>query len=139
MQDEIEEKVSEIMKAHRVRTIYCVGYSHGGALALLATEDMTYLHQWEDLNVLGIGFGAPRVVWGWVPKAVKRRLYNYMTVRNIPDIVTHVPPMVLGYRNISKPFKIGAWGKYSPIKAHYPQSYRDSLIYYEQMGSRGRK
>jgi hypothetical protein len=44
MRDEIEGKVCEALAANSsTKKIICIGYSHGGALAVLATEDMAYL------------------------------------------------------------------------------------------------
>ena len=122
MRDEVEAMVAEILKDHRVKNIVCVGYSHGGPLSVFATEDMEYLYG-KDYEVSGYGFGAPRVLWGIVPKAVKHRLRRFTTIRNIPDLVTHVPPKVLGFRNAGTLLKVGKIGKYTPIKAHYADAY----------------
>ena len=123
MRDEIEAKVREILSQNPdVKKIVCIGYSHGGALALFATEDMEYLYG-DRLTVEGYGFGAPRVLWGYVPKAVKNRLQAFQVIRNIPDIVTHLPPVLLGFRHVASPLKVGKAGKYSPIKAHYDTAY----------------
>ena len=125
---DIEGYVAEILAVHHpeVKKIVCVGYSHGAALAVLCTEDMEYLYG-NALEVSGYGFGTPRVLWGIIPKDVKHRLRNFTSVRNIPDIVTHVPPMVFGFRNAGKLVKIGKKGKNSPIKAHYPSAYIEEL------------
>lgn len=123
MQDEIEGLVEDCLQAYpEVNKIVCVGYSHGAALSVLATEDMEYIFG-EDYEVSGYGFGTPRVLWGIVPKEVKHRLRNFVSVRNIPDIVTHVPPMLFGFRNAGTLVKVGEKGKYSPFKAHYADAY----------------
>lgn len=122
MRDEIEIRVAETLQQHTdISEITIVGYSHGGAMALLATEDMTYLHG-DRMAVSGYGFGAPRVLWGYVPKAVRERISAFVTVRNIPDIVTHLPPKIFGYRDMNVK-EIGEKGKYNPIEAHYSSSY----------------
>ena len=122
MRDEIEDCVALTLKKHtEIANITIIGYSHGGAMALLATEDMNYLYG-EKFNVSGYGFGAPRVLWGYVPKAVRERISAFTTVRNIPDIVTHVPPKVFGYRDVNIK-EIGKKGKYKPVKAHYDTAY----------------
>ena len=126
MRYEIEECVAETLKEHpEITDIIIVGYSHGGAMALLATEDMTYLYG-DKFNVSGYGFGAPRVLWGYVPKAVRERISAFTTVRNIPDIVTHVPPKVFGYRDVNIK-EIGESVKYNSIEAHYSSSYIEEL------------
>lgn len=123
MRDEIEAYVEEILSNNpNLKKIVCVGYSHGGALALFATEDMEYLYG-GSYEVKGYGFGAPRVIWGIVPEAVKNRLQAFQVIRNIPDIVTHLPPVLFGFRHVASPLRIGERGKYSPIKAHYNSAY----------------
>ena len=123
MRDEIEQKVREILFQNpEVKNIVCIGYSHGGALALLATEDMEYLYG-ERVTVKGYGFGAPRVIWGILSKPVKNRLQAFTVIRNIPDIVTHLPPVLFGFRHVARPLRIGESGRYSPIDAHRPTSY----------------
>ena len=127
MQTAIEESVAEILASHtEIKKIVIVGYSHGAALAVLATEDMEYLYG-ESYEVSGYGFGCPRVLWGIVPSEVKYRLRNFTSIRNIPDIVTHVPPMLLGFRNAGTLIKVGKKGKYNPFKAHYASAYIDEL------------
>lgn len=127
MRDEIESSVLKILEiTPEIKNIVCVGYSHGAALSVLATEDMAYLYSGEYV-VTGYGFGAPRVLWGFIPKAVKHRLERFVTVRNIPDIVTHVPPRLFGFRNAGKLLRIGKTGKYTPIRAHYPEVYITEL------------
>ena len=122
MQNEIEVGVAQALREHpEITNITIVGYSHGGAIALLATEDMTYLYG-EKFNVSGYGFGAPRVLWGYIPKAVRERISAFVTVRNIPDMVTHLPPKIFGYQDINIK-EIGEEGKYKPIEAHLSSSY----------------
>ena len=128
IRDDIEGDVAEILAIDHteIKKIVCVGYSHGAALAVLATEDMEYLYG-NALEVSGYGFGTPRVLWGIVPTEVKHRLRTFTSVRNIPDIVTHVPPMLFGFRNAGTLVKVGKKGKYNPIKAHYPSAYIEEL------------
>lgn len=126
MRDEIEEQVADLLSKKDIQNITCIGYSHGAALAVLCTEDMEYL--WgSQYKVKGYGFGCPRVLWGIVPKEVKERLRNFKSIRNKPDLVTHVPPKIFGYRNAGELIKIGKDFKYNPIKAHYPEVYIKEL------------
>ena len=126
MRDEIENRVAETLQQHTdISNITICGYSHGGAMALFATEDMAYLYG-EEFNVSGYGFGAPRVLWGCVPKAVRGRISAFETIRNIPDLITHLPPKVFGYRDINVT-EIGEEGKYKPIEAHYNSAYMAEL------------
>lgn len=122
MQDQIEYKVTKHLELHQIKNIVCVGYSHGGALSLLATEDMAFLYG-DRVNVTGYGFGSPRVLWGIVPKTIKNRLKGYKVIRNVSDLVTHVPPALFGFSHGGEVVKLGQRGKYNMIKAHRPESY----------------
>lgn len=123
MRDDIEQKVAAILNAQEIEKIVCVGYSHGAALALLATEDMEY-HHGQTVSVEGWGFGAPRVLWGRVPAQIKHRLRHFTPVRNIPDIVTHLPPAVFGFKHVNL-LRVGEPRKYGIIDAHRPEAYRE--------------
>jgi hypothetical protein len=119
---EVEAVVSQSVASFETTEIICVGYSHGAAVAGLATEDMTFLFG-DRISVCGFGFGCPRFIWGPLPRDAKTRFSNFTVIRNIPDLVTHLPPFILGYRHIGHFVKIGKKGGYSPISAHYPQAY----------------
>ena len=128
MRDEVEEKVRTTLADHpEITQIKCVGYSHGAPISVLATEDMVYLYG-DKYTVNGYGFGAPRVLWGIVPKTVKQRLKHFLTIRNVPDLVTHVPPILFGFRNAGAYLKVGCIGDYNLIDAHRPESYLQELI-----------
>lgn len=104
-----------------------VGYSHGAALALLAHEYILY-HRPELLGrVEGYGFGCPRVIAGYIPPSLRARLYGFTVIRNLDDLVTHLPPRIFGYTHIDKPTVIGSRGRYSMIDAHRAESYRREL------------
>ena len=99
-----------------IRRMLPVGYSHGAALAVLCHEYIRF-HR-PDAVVRGYGFGCPRVVWGPLPKEVKARWKGFTVVRNIDDVVTHLPPAALGYRHVGKLLEIGKKGTYSDLDAH---------------------
>ena len=125
MRDEVEQKVGTILQEQHIERIVCVGYSHGAAIALLATEDMEY-HHGQTISVEGWGFGAPRVLWGPVPEAIRYRLRHFTPVRNVPDIVTHLPPAVFGFHHVNLR-KVGEPRKYSLTDAHRPEAYQAEL------------
>ena len=130
IRDEVEAQVaSAILRHPGIREMRCIGYSHGAALALLATEDMVY--RFGDKRVRGYGFGCPRVVWGRLPGAVSERFRSFTVVRNVPDLVTHLPSAALGYRHVGTLTKIGKGNGFSPIDAHRPEAYIRSLTEYE--------
>lgn len=98
--------------------IVICGYSHGASLALLCHELVWYRRPDLRDNIFGFGFGSPRVLWGPRFKFITKRWESFTVIRNIDDLVTHVPPAFLGYYHPTPVFKIGKKGKYSRIDAH---------------------
>ena len=114
----IEPYIKPYTKNPEIQKIEIVGYSHGAAIALLCYEYCIYNR--PDIEVCGVGFGCPRVFWGFIPKSVKERFKNFMVVRNGNDIVTHVPPVLFGFHHISTMVKVGST---NCVKDHYPELY----------------
>lgn len=108
-----------------IKKINIVGYSHGAAMALLCYEYCIF-HR-PDCEVKGVGFGCPRVFWGFVPKRVKERFKNFKVVRNGKDIVTHVPPAFFGFRHISEVVEVGKDDSKGLIDDHRPGNYLNHL------------
>ena len=112
---EIEPKVSQEIKNKKIKGITSVGYSHGAAIALLCYEYAWFNRPEIRENIFGYGFGCPRVIWGGVSD---NRFNNFTVIRNTDDIVTHLPPSVLGYGHVGKMLEIGEKKRYTPIDAH---------------------
>ena len=110
-----------------VKRICTVGYSHGAALAVLCHE-YVWFHR-PDLreSMRGYGFGCPRVLYGCVPEELAPRWKYFYVIRNLDDIVTHLPPRVTGYCHVGNLIIIGSPEKYSPTDAHRPESYLAEL------------
>lgn len=127
-----------------VEEIEIIGYSHGGALAQLCYEYVKYNR--PDVVVTGYGFGSPRVLWGLVNGRVKRRFEGFVVIRNGNDIVTHLPPVVFGFRHIDKVCKVGgrktrAWTwkwkdiirlLFGSVDDHREENYINSLKEYDE-------
>lgn len=107
-----------------------VGYSQGSALALFAHENFLHRKGYEPMTYT---FGMPRVVW--MPKKIlETRFTKLVRVCNPNDIVTHVPPAIIGYRHVgvklllegkatkSKDVKLLKW-----LSGHTPEEYRQRL------------
>ncbi len=122
IRDDIRFSVDALLSKREINEIICVGYSHGAALAGLSTEDMMFIYG-NKIEIKGFGFGCPRFIWGRLPQNVAERFSVFTPIRNIPDIVTHLPPSFLLYSHASPLVKIGEKGKYTPISAHFPDSY----------------
>lgn len=140
IKDEVEAKVKEYLSTVYVAEIICAGYSHGAAIAGLATEDMEYLftHEWhiplynDFVPVRGYGFGCPRFAWGKLPKDVAYRFRHFHVVRNCCDLVTHVPPVLFGFHHVGELIEIGQNGGYAPIESHYPEKYALECMCYDR-------
>lgn len=126
----IEPHLASAIKDPSIKTINIAGYSHGAAIALLCHEYCKYNR--PDCMVTGTGYGCPRVIWGPIQEPVKQRFEGFTVVRNKRDIVTHVPPAILGYRHPSRMLKISDGVPCNCIDAHRPGEYIKSLIKYEE-------
>lgn len=124
----IEPHVGNAIADAQLQSIVTVGYSHGGALAVLCHE-YVYFHR-PDLrpHIEGYGFGAPRVIWGSLSQEMKQRWERFTVVRNLDDLVTHVPPKALGYAHVGNLLEIGQDGRYSHIEAHKSENIMRELI-----------
>lgn len=114
--------VDEIMDP-TVKKIEIVGYSHGAAVAILCYEYVKFNR--PTIEVSGVGFGAPRVFWGFACKSVRERFNGFVVVRNGNDIVTHLPPLLFGFRHVGELRRIGK--SEGLIRDHYPEKYIEGL------------
>lgn len=114
----IEPIVAAAIADPQLQSIVTVGYSHGGALAVLCHEYVWYHRPDLRDRIEGYGFGAPRVLWGVLSPEIKARWDKFTVVRNLDDLVTHLPPSALGYVHVGKLLEIGKAGRYSHIDAH---------------------
>ncbi len=119
---EILSLTEAIVSEYPTDEIICVGYSHGAALSGLCTEQMEFSYG-QRLTISGFGFGCPKFIWGRLPDNVSARFSHFVPIRNIPDIVTYLPPGIFGFSHPSPILEIGEKGKYTPIGAHYPTAY----------------
>ena len=111
-----------------IKNITVIGYSHGAAPAVFAHEFIWYNRPDLRDNLTGYGFGCPRVYWGVViRKELRERRKNFYVIRNKPDIITHLPPVLFGYRHVGSTVSVGQYFKYSPIGAHRPENYETEL------------
>lgn len=117
----IEPYLSETIMNQNINSILISGYSHGAALAVLCHEYVWFNRPDLRIKLVGYGFGCPRVIWG--KKAPLERWKNFTRISNIGDIVTEVPPEILGYHHVGNLILIGEHGRYNDITAHMPQNY----------------
>lgn len=120
----IEPYIADMINDPTIKNIEIAGYSHGAAIAAMCYEYVKYNR--PDVTVSGVGFGAPRVLWGFASKAVLDRFKGFVVVRNSKDIVTHVPPAFFGFRHVGEVLKIGGKSK-GLINDHRPENYVEGL------------
>ncbi len=114
----IEPKIRAFILDLSVEKVIIAGYSHGAAIAVLCHEYVWYNRPDLREKIDSFGFGCPRVMWGIKNEDIKRRFERFTVVRNIDDIVTHLPPAALGYFHVGKLVKIGEKGRYTRFEAH---------------------
>ncbi len=124
----VEPYVSEAIADPRLTGVVTVGYSHGGALAVLCHEYVWFHRPDLRKTIEGYGFGAPRVIWGKLSAEARQRWKKFTVVRNLDDLVTHLPPSALGYVHVGKVLEIGAAGRYSHVDAHRSENIMRELV-----------
>jgi hypothetical protein len=111
-----------------IRSVIIIGYSHGAAIATLCHEYVWFNRPDLRENIIGYGFGCPRIFWGLkIPEVLKERWVNFMPVCNINDLITHLPPKILGYCHVNNLLFIGKRGNYNGIDAHRQENYITEL------------
>ena len=118
-----------------IKRIVSVGYSHGAALALFCHEYAWYKREDLRASIEGYGFGAPRTVWGHLPRNLYKRWEGFTVIRNIDDLVTHLPPAAFGFRQVGRLLLIGEKNKYSAIDAHRAENIMAELVRLENKRS----
>lgn len=129
---ELKVAISPYISDKTYKKITISGYSHGAGIAVLCHEYAYYNRPDIRENVYGFGYGCPRVVWGLESKDLKKRFSNFTVIKNIDDIVTKLPPAILGYNHVGKMLLIGERGKYNNLSAHYKENYLKELKIYEE-------
>ena len=128
----IEKYISASILDESIEKIVVVGYSHGAGVAILCHEYVWYNRPDLRSKIEGYAFASPRVIWGYLSRNLANRWENMTVVRNIDDIVTHLPPKILGFTHVGKMLEIGKRGKYSSIDAHRPENIMCELLEYEK-------
>jgi hypothetical protein len=88
IKDEIEKLDFEIV----------VCYSQGAGIGVFIHENFYHRKGYEPTTY---AFGAPRVVW-MPSKELRTRFAQFYRIKNKEDIVTRVPPAILGYKHVGQ-------------------------------------
>ncbi len=118
----VEPRLVPYIEDMTLKSIVCVGYSHGAALALLCHEAIGFHRPDLRGSVRSYGFGCPRVIRGTLSAEIAVRWARFTVVRIPDDIVTHLPPSFLGYIHVGAMLELGEAGRYSPTDAHRSQN-----------------
>ena len=127
----LEPHLAPLIHDRRIHQIVATGYSHGAAIAVLCHEYIWYARADLRTRLKSYGFGCPRVLWGLLPPSVAKRWSSFSVIRNLDDLVTHLPPACFGYRHVGTVIEIGARGTYSMIDAHRPENIAAELFAYQ--------
>lgn len=128
----VEPYIAHSVTDLSIDSVIVVGYSHGGALAILCHEYVWYNRPDLRKSLQSYAFGAPRVIWGELGLDFEKRWQTLTVIRNLNDIVTHLPPKILGYTHVGNMLEIGQRGRYSMIDAHRPENILAELLEYEK-------
>lgn len=122
----IEPFLKGKIKDKKYKRIFVSGYSHGAAIAGLCHEYCVYNRPDIKDNIVTLAFESPRFVWGHTCEEVDRRFENLYVFRNGRDIVTHLPPVVFGFKHMGNLIRIGN-KKYGIVEAHTPNAVIEAL------------
>lgn len=137
----IEPYLVDTILDKSIKQFIIVGYSHGAAIATLAHEYVWYNRpDVRENGLIGYGFGCPRCYFGifGVKKALKERWKDFHPVRDLNDLVTHMPPVLFGFRHVNKVLKLqnkhyNKHVKLKSINAHYPDNYIKACKEYDKI------
>ena len=110
-----------------VKDIYITGHSYGAALAVLCALDLQY--NFPDRYFEVVTFGCPRIGNKHFAKSYNRRLVKTIRFENGNDLVTKIPPAIMGFRHAGIRIHIGFWrilGIYN-LREHEVGRYYQSL------------
>lgn len=133
--ESIKPYIKEAINDLSIKQIYVIGYSHGAAIATLCHEYVWFNRpDLRENGLEGFGFGCPRCYWGFrVKKELKERWRHFHPIRNLNDLVTHVPPRLFGFVHVNRIQRLKnntlknkhIW--LNSVNAHYPDNYQYSL------------
>jgi len=125
----VKKDIIEVVKDFDNLTI--VGWSYGGALATLCTEEIWYQFKHLRNKMHTVTFGAPRVFCRYNLDKIQERFSNMTLYKNGSDIVTCLPLEIMGYKHVKLLTRIGDKPKFleyfKPMQYHHIDCYIKSL------------
>jgi len=98
LKDEIITNINSLIKEKDIKEITFNGYSAGGAIANIASLDLSYIYNNDNIKISCITFGAPRVGNEYFMKEYNLRINESIRIVNRNDIIPLVPPPII-YRH----------------------------------------
>lgn len=96
--DEIMTELQDYMQKYLDFEVVIAGWSHGGALAVLAAEDFYFRFKKQAMLIT---YGAPKTLWGKKSQEYLRTcVKDAVQFGNNNDIVTYLPPFP-GYHHVN--------------------------------------
>jgi len=124
--EEVRGRIMEFVTPD-IYFIRITGHSLGAALSVLCAVDLQYNFPKKDIEVAL--FGCPRVGNKAFAESYNKRIFKTLRVENGNDIVTKIPPCILGYYHVGIRIHIGMpriIGVFSTLD-HYTQKYYENL------------
>jgi len=100
----VEEDINR--KVNQDKALWFCGHSLGGAMATILASRCWYCQELGDPIEL-FTYGSPRVGWKGYCETIKVEHHRWV---NNNDIVTTVPPRLLGYRHHGTEHYLNSWG-----------------------------
>ncbi len=123
----VREKIHSLIPQKPCK-IFITGHSRGAALAILCAVDLQYNFPDKDIEVYL--FGSPRVGNSAFCKSYNKRVFKTLRIENGNDIITKIPPALLGFRHVGT--RVGVGTTRLPLlfsaKAHFPHRYLKGII-----------
>jgi len=100
VESDIQARIEDILRVHRITSIQVTGHSQGGAIAFLCHEFCKYWY--SNMTIETVTFGAPRVLCTLFSKNILKsgRFCGIVNYQIWDDIVVHLPPKWLGYIDV---------------------------------------
>jgi len=128
LKNNIINNINNIIKNREIKEISFNGYSSGGAIANIASLDMSYIY--NNITIKCITFGSPRVGNEEFTKTYNSKILNSIRIINKNDIIPHVPPPII-YKHVHTPLILENKNKsYSSYNIYKYFKYTHSIITY---------
>ncbi len=93
LKDDIIKNINKIIKDTEIREISLNGHSAGGAIANIASLDLSYIY--ENITLNCITFGSPKVGNIYFKKKYNKKISNSIRIVNNNDIIPLIPPSII--------------------------------------------